>query len=124
MLNAGDKLVEHEDFYLERLGINYKIRTITADEHKDIFARCKKYLNLNGNLTETVDGDRVARLVLILATVSPKWNDSRIIAKYGSAEEAIPSILRPGEIIQMSDRIMMLSGFQSDVKTIDSIKKS
>lgn len=116
------------DVNMPRLGCDFKIRTLNDSEYQQLLERTAKSMTYNGMITRSTDGHRLMVLAIISATVSPNFNDKRILAVHRSAEVAVSAMLAPGEIIYLSDEIMKFSGFQDEIReegaTLRKIKKS
>lgn len=105
--------LETEIFVSKRLG-NFKVSALTADEYSSFMKRARK-INKKGN----VDFDTALFNLLIIDAklISPDFSNAEFLkkAKCNTAKEFIAKKLLPGEIQELSDKILEFSGFEKDI---------
>ena len=105
--------LETEVFVSKRLG-NFKIGALTANEHSEIMKRSKK-INKKGEVE--FDNNIFNSLVISATLISPDFSNAEFLkkAKCNTAKEFIAKKLLPGEIQELSNQILIFSGFDTDV---------
>lgn len=106
---------------IERLGINVTLQALRA---KDIFRIRQKNLiytkNERGQMVEQLDEENFNVALIVAATVSPNWNDERLLKKFqaSSGEEVVKNILLAGELDQLGNIVLELSGFGEELEEV------
>ncbi len=106
---------------IERLGINVVLQALRA---KDIFRIRQKNLiyvkNSRGQMVEQLDEENFNVALIVAATVSPNWGDERLLKKFeaSSAEEVVKNILLAGELDQLGNIVLELSGFGEELEEV------
>ena len=118
LLGAPD--IETKEVYMPRFKQYFKVQSITSDEYSKLETRCKYPVKdkRTHKIEEKVDQDKLSALLISKACVWPNWNDPRILGKYNtsSAEVAIKKRLLIGEISELSNEIMEVSGFRDGLE--------
>lgn len=118
-LLEGDSLPE-KTVGLERLGIPVKLRGLTGKQVFGIRERCTDRKTRKGVVIENFDEEEFNVSLISVATLSPNWGDSKLLAKHkaSSPEEVIKRILLAGELSALGDIVLDLSGFNTELEEI------
>lgn len=105
--------IEEEVFISDRLP-KFKIKPMTVEQHKEYQNRCKGKLKKNG-----MDFDTAKFNILLVTgqTVYPDFNNAELLKKANctTASEFLNKKLKAGEISELADKIIELSGFENDI---------
>jgi len=117
LLEVGDVVPEREIF-IRRLGIKIKVKALKSNEVYEIRERAIIRNERKG--TERLDIERFNVALIKKATISPDWSDKRLLEKYNvlSGEDVIRKVLLAGEIIEIADIILDLSGFNEEFEEV------
>lgn len=102
-----------EEVELKRLG-KVKIKALSSEEYNGTMKKHRK-LDRKGNV---IFDDNAFKLDIISnKLVEPDFSNAEFLkkAKFSTAKEFINAKLLPGEIQELSDQILQLSGFDSDI---------
>ena len=97
--------------------LKFKIRPMTNDEFSAYQKKCTS-ININGRKRETsFDGGKFNSLVIINQCLDPDFKDANFIKELGvmTPEQAINKVLLAGEIVELSNQITSISGFDVDI---------
>lgn len=129
-LLAVDTTAPIEDtWFSKRLGVTFTLRGIRDDaEYDAIVDRATHYVKRRGGPRQReVDGRRLSRLLVLEAVTNPPFapkhgaeGHQALLQKYGAldSEELVAKALLPGEVDQIAEKIMILSGFDDDLEMI------
>jgi hypothetical protein len=129
-LLAVDVAAPLEDvWYSKRLKTNFTLRGFRDDkEYEQIVERATRYVKRRGGGRQReVDGRRLSRLLVMEGVVAPPLSAKHgregyeaLLQKYGAldSEELIGKALLPGEVDQIAEKIMELSGFDDDLEVV------
>lgn len=118
LLGAPD--IEVKEVFMPRFRQNFKVQSITSDEYGKLENRCKYPVKnkRTHQIEEKVDQDKLSSLLVSKACVWPNWSDKKILEKYNtdSPEVAIKKRLLIGEISELSNAILEVSGFRDGLE--------
>lgn len=118
LLGAPD--IETAVVHMPRFKQDFKVQSITSDEYSRLENRCKYPVKnkRTHQIEEKVDQDKLSSLLVAKACVWPDWSDKRILEKYNteSPEVAIKKRLLIGEISELSNAILEVSGFRDGLE--------
>lgn len=118
LLGAAD--IETKEVYMPRFKQYFKIQSITSDEYGKLETRCKYPVKnkRTHQIEEKVDQDKLSSLLVSRACIWPNWSDKKILAKYNTEnpEVAIKKRLLIGEISELSNAILEVSGFRDGLE--------
>ena len=102
-----------EEITVKRLG-TLKIKAIDSEEYSNYIKRSRK-LDKKGNVN--FDDTKFKLDIIADKLVEPDFSNADFLkkAKYNTAREFISAKLLPGEIQEISDKILELSGFDKDI---------
>lgn len=119
-LLLGAPEVETKTVYMPRFKQNFKVQSITSDDYSRLENRCKYPVKnkRTHQIEEKVDQDKLSSLLVSKACVWPDWSDKRILERYqtDSPEVAIKKRLLIGEISELSNAILEVSGFRDGLE--------
>jgi hypothetical protein len=97
---------------IKRLGIPIVLQAITDKTLENLRKRCT---TVHRN-KEKFDDELFRALILVAGSVSPNWDDKRLLEKYQASgpEIIIRKLLLPGEAKEISNIILDLSGYADD----------
>lgn len=105
--------IQEEIFVNNRVG-SFMVKPMTADQFNEYSKRCRSKVNKKG-----MDFDSAKFNLLIVAgqTIKPDFNNAELLKKAGcaTASELIEKKLLAGEIATIADKVVELSGFNSDI---------
>ena len=105
--------------------LKFKIKPLTNTEFGDYQKRCTK-MNFNGRKRETTFDSGVFNVMVVVnQCVDPNFKDSTFLKEIGVAtpEQALNKVLLAGEIVELSNQITNISGFDVDInEKIDEAK--
>lgn len=111
-----------KQLYMPRLSrlagadVYFTIRALTIDEAKDIRQNATKIrFNKAHEKEEYYDEEEAAIFVLLQGVIDPDLRDERLMERFGAPtpKELVKKLLLSGEIANISEQIMKLSGFNS-----------
>jgi len=108
---------------LERLGIPVTLRGLTGKQVFSIRERCTERREKKGRVTERLDDEQFNTALIASATLRPNWGDTKLLAKYSASgpEEVIKRILLAGELSNLGDVVLDLSGFNTDLVDVKNL---
>lgn len=106
---------------IKRLDVPFTLRALKSSEIFSIRERCT-YRNDRKGVEKFNDEDFYA-LLIATATVSPDLKNKKLLEVYNAItpEEVIKKMLLPGEIIELADIVLSLSGWDSEVTEIKNL---
>ncbi|MEW6540568.1 MAG: hypothetical protein AB1402_02985 [Bacillota bacterium] len=119
LLGAADAVPERT-VLLKRLGIPVKIRALSDKQVDRIQEQCTVIRRKRGEEIRRINDEEFNAAVIVAATVAPNWADPQLLDKFkaSSAEEAVKRILLAGEVRQLVDAILDLSGYYTDLDDV------
>lgn len=105
---------------LERVQVPVTLRALTGKQVFKIREMCTYRKEKKGKVIENFDEEQFNAALVVAATVSPKWGDEKLLAKYkaSDAEEVVKRILLAGELASLADIVLELSGFYTDLSEV------
>ena len=88
--------------------------TLQAISGKEITKMREQATFVTKKGVKEVDEELFGCLLIQRGCQDPDWNDGKLVAKFGTPENAIMTILLAGEISRISSAILKLSGFVDD----------
>lgn len=118
LIQAGEppqKTVE-----IPRLGIQVTLRGVTS---KEVYRLRREHIHKRqrrGEIVEEFDEEGFNCALIVAATVSPNWGDPRLLAHYKASEpaEVLKRVLLAGELSQLADIVLELSGFNTELTEV------
>lgn len=103
-----------------RLNSDFKIRSLDNDAYAEAQEEATRYARnrRTGRMEKDIDGATLSFLVCVAGTTNPNFNAEPVKARFHamSARDAVKKALLPGEIDQLAEKILQLSGFDEDVE--------
>lgn len=125
--NPVDQLTE-EVIVSERLkDFPFTIRAVSSDEFADYQTRANKFVGKGKNRRQEYNPKVFNELVVLNHTVEPNFKDAAAIKRAGclTPSQFLSRVLLAGEMSELSDRILQLSGFDEDINDlVDEAKNS
>ncbi len=113
--DEAEKLV-----YMKRFDAYFKVKAISSEEYSKLENRCKYPVKnkRTRQIEEKVNQEMLSNLIIISACVKPNWSDPKLLEKYKTSDPAkvIRKRLYIGEISQLTEAIMDISGFDDGVE--------
>lgn len=105
---------------LKRLGIPVKLRGLTGKQVFNLQEEHTSRTVKKGTTIEKLDMENFNVGLIVLATVTPNWGDPKLLSKFkaSSPEEVVKRVLLAGEISQLGDEVLDLSGFNTELEEI------
>ena len=103
--------------------LKFKIKPISSAEFSELQKRCTKI----GKKGKTdFDSKRFNESLVINNTIEPNFRDANFIqnAKCLSAEEVLNKVLLAGEVIELSNQIQKISGFDQELDELRAEAKN
>ena len=113
--------------FIDRMGIPVVFKGLTEKEISKVRKDCTYSRKGRGGKTEEkFDGNEFDAGLIITATTNFDWNNSRLLdsAKASDGKQFIRKKLLAGEISSLTDKILELSGFNSELEEVEDIKNS
>ena len=97
--------------------LKFKIANIPMDEYKDIQKACTK---ISKKGMAEFDSVSFSEKIVIKGTLDPNFKDAESIKSKGcnTPEQYLKKVLKTGEIIKLSERILILSGFDNSLEEL------
>lgn len=114
----------NKDVFIKRLQANFTIKAIDGEALKKMQEMATFITGKGKNAKKTVDEEKLGKLIISEACVSPNFADSRLLEKYGASDGAdvVQKALLAGEIAKLSAEIMDISGFGDEDEQIEEVK--
>jgi len=117
---------------IRRIGLSLTMKGLKEDALEKLQKQFTNIERVRGEEIEKLDRKRYNRAVIAAATVAidgnkeVRWDHPELLAKYNAsgAEQVIKRVLLSGEIMQLADVVLELSGFYDSVKEVDQVKNS
>jgi hypothetical protein len=96
--------------------LKFKIANIPMDEYKGIQKLCTK----TSKKGTEFDSVAFSEKIVIKGTLDPNFKDAESIKKKGciTPEAYLKKVLKTGEIIKLSEKILVLSGFEDNIEEL------
>lgn len=100
--------------------LKFKIRVLTHQEFESYRRQSLTISTQRKGRRVDLDSARFNSLVVINHTVDPNFKDASSIQQLGctSPEEYLNRVLLPGEIVDLANAILKLSGFDEDMEEL------
>lgn len=97
--------------------LKFKIRAMTNEEFEEIRKAATSVSFKKGKRAVSFDTKHFNELVVINHTIDPNFKDAESIKKLGciSPEQYLNKVLLAGEIVELSQQIQLLSGFEVEL---------
>ena len=106
---------------LKRIGIPVTLKGLTGKQVFSIRERCMVTVTgKRGQTRRDLDEEAFNGALIAAATVKPAWGDLKLTAKYraSSGEEVVKRMLLAGEIAQLGELVLDLSGFNTELEEV------
>lgn len=112
-----DSPIPEETVLIKRLGIPLTLRALTESEISRIRKNCTKVSKVKGRKEEKLDEDEFNISLIEKATIKPNFANKKLLEskKVSSATQFIKRKFLAGELSQISDKILELSGFYDEL---------
>lgn len=117
----GADTVPEKTVSLSRLGIPITLRGLTGKQVYSIRERSiMQVKGRKGQTEEKLDSEQFNCSLIAAATVKPNWSDAKLITQFNASgpEEVIKRILLAGELTQLSEQVLDLSGYNTELEEI------
>ncbi|WP_313341258.1 phage tail assembly chaperone [Lacrimispora sp.] len=108
--------------YMKRFKAYFTVKAISTEEYNKLEQRCKYPVKnpRTHQIEEKTDQDKLSRLLVLTACVKPDWNNPKLLSKYNTDDptKVIRKRLFIGEISQLTEAIMDVSGFDDGMEAI------
>lgn len=106
---------------VKRIDVPFTFRALKSSEIFQIRERCTYKNERKG--TEKFNDEDFLALLISTATISPDLKNKKLLEAYSAItpEEVIKKMLLPGELIELADIILNLSGWDSEVTEIKNL---
>jgi XkdN-like tail assembly chaperone len=105
-----------------RLGTTFSIRSLDNASYAKAQEQATRYVRnrRTGRMEKDVDGATLSFLVVVEGVTNPSFKDQNVLKKFESIgpQDAVKKALLPGEIDQLAEKILALSGFDEDVEDL------
>ena len=118
-LLAADTVPE-KTVAMPRLGIPVTIKALTGKQVYSIRERCTITSQTKRGSVDKLDNEQFNCALIVAATVKPNWSDSNLVSKFSASgpEEVIKRLLLAGELTQLSDAVLDLSGYNTELEEV------
>lgn len=123
----GDYAVPTGNFNIKRLGIPIDLKGLKESELKVLRKECMmKPKKVNGRIEEKINSTDYDAAIIVASTTNFDWNNPKLVEKYSVSDgkKVVLKLLLPGEITNLVNRVLELSGFNDDIEEVyeDDIK--
>ncbi|MGL5714179.1 MAG: phage tail assembly chaperone [Paraclostridium sp.] len=112
-------------YALERLGIQVTLRGLSEKEVNRVRKECTFEKKVRGGQKiKELDNEEFNAALIEKSTVTPNWNNSKLLdaLKASDGRQVIKKKLLAGETAALGDKVLSLSGFDSELEEIENIK--
>lgn len=112
-------------YALERLGIQVTLRGLSEKEVNRVRKECTFEKKVRGGQKiKELDNEEFNAALIEKATVTPNWNNPKLLnaLKASDGRQVIKKKLLAGETAALGDKVLSLSGFDSELEEIENIK--
>ena len=97
--------------------ILFKVKPVTGEEFTRYQKLCNKMEIVGRKQRTTFDSSKFNMMLLVNHCIDPNFKDAEFLKKLNvnTPEEAINKTLKAGEVIDLSEQISKISGFDSDI---------
>lgn len=103
-----------------RLKTSFQLRSLDNATYAKAQEQATRYVRnrRSGRMEKDVDGSTLSFLVVVEGVTHPSFHDQNLLKKYNALgpQDAVKKALLPGEIDQLAEKILALSGFDEDVE--------
>lgn len=120
LLGAPDEA--NKKVYMKRFGMYFEVKAISSEEYSKMEKRCKYPVKnpRTHQIEDKTDQEKLSNLLILNACVKPDWSNPKLLAKYNTDDpvKVIRKRLYIGEISQLTEAIMDISGFDDGLEEI------
>lgn len=122
----GSYEVPETTVFIERMGIPVTLKGLSEKEISKIRKECTYTRKFKGKTEDKFDGNEFDAGLIIASTTNFDWNNQKLLdsAKASDGKQFIRKKLLAGEISSLTDKILELSGFNSELEEVEDIKNS
>lgn len=133
LLAAGEEQsLPQKTVEISRVGLSFTLQGLKEDAVEKFQKQFTYIEKVRGEDVEKLDRRRYNRAIIAAATVAidgnkdVRWDHPELMAKYkaSGAEQVIKRVLLSGEIMQLADIVLEISGFYDSAKEVDQVKNS
>lgn len=101
---------------IKRLGTEFTIKALTGDDLDKIRDQASGPVKVGKKVEMKVNEDEVARLLIAKSVVNPNFGSAELLQHFKASDEGecVQKALLAGEITQLQNAIMTLSGFDDE----------
>ena len=115
---------------IKRIGLSFALKGLKEDKLEKLQKQYTITERVRGEEKEKLDRQRYNRAVIAEATVAigddenVRWDHPELTSKYkaSGAEQVIKRVLLAGEILQLADVVLELSGFYDEAIEVEQVK--
>lgn len=118
----GDYEVPTGNYTIKRLGIPIDLKGLKESELKRLRKECMmKPKKVNGRLEEKLNSSDYDAAIIVAATTNFDWNSPQLVEQHSASDgkKVVQKLLLPGEITNLVNKILELSGFNDDIEEVD-----
>ncbi len=116
----GTPDLETKQVYMKRFGVPFTVKAISSEEYSRLENQCKYPVKnkRTHQIEEKINQEKLSNLLIVTACVKPDWNNKKLLEKYNvsDATKVIRKRLYIGEISQLTEAIMDISGFDDGLE--------
>jgi len=113
---------DEKKVYMKRFNSYFTVKAISSEEYGQLEKRCKYPVKnpRTHQIEEKTDQDKLSSMLILTACTKPNWNNPKLLAKYSTEDptKVIRKRLLIGEISQLTEAIMDVSGFDDGMEAI------
>lgn len=106
--------------YMKRFDAYFTVKAISSEEYNQLENRCKYPVKnkRTHQIDEKTNQELLSNLLIVKACVKPDWNNPKLLERYNTSDPAkvIQKRLYIGEISQLTEAIMEISGFDDGIE--------
>lgn len=105
---------------LKRLGIPVTLKALTGKQIYNIRERSMITVKTKRGRSRELDDEAFNCGLIAAATVKPNWGDAKLLSKFRASgpEEVVKRLLLGGEVAQLSDLVLEISEFNTELEEI------
>lgn len=122
----GNNEIPEVTVIIERLGIPVTLKGLTEKEITRIKKECTASRKVKGNTQEKLDNAEFDAGIIVAGTVNFDWNNKQLLDSISASDgkQFIRKKLLAGEISNLVNKILELSGFNDELEEAEDIKNS
>ena len=120
----GEHEVPSATFIMDRLEIKLDLKGMTEKEISNIRKQCTKSKKRKGVWEEKTDNAEFDAAIVVGGTTNFDWNNPKLLEAHEASEgtKLVRKILLAGEISNIVNKVLELSGFNDELEEAEDIK--